>query len=192
VETTLYNTIMALGLSHVNKVHLNSVSTRALVALDHLGGAAMDRYLLESLLQPTREVITLQQLTCPGELLDERLFRLKRALEEIPRMKAEHGVSRKVKKVVQVLQDHRERKLEKSDYQAIIFVQQRHIASGLTFLLNQDPDLDWISARTLVGHGSHRLTAVDNHDFKRQQAIVADFRAGLFNVLISTSVAKRV
>ncbi len=188
--TRLFADIMALGLVKVGKEHLDKVGTKAIVALEVLGEVAMDRYLLESLLSPTKDIIMLHEMTSSDGRLDGRLLQLRDLLEARTVMEDEPIFSRKILSLVESLQYHRSQNLEKSDYQAIIFVQQRHIASNLSFLLHKIPDIPWISARTLVGHGSHGRIALEEQDFKRQEAIVADFRAGVFNVLISTSVGE--
>ncbi len=121
-------------------------------------------------------------------------------------------VSKKVERLAQVLSDHHDaaviaavakRKHDLIDleedisglatFQCIIFVQERHIAFTLAWMLQRMPQVQrWISVRTLVGHGgaTHKNIGEIGESSKNQRDVVRDFKNKHFNVLVSTSVGE--
>lgn len=94
----------------------------------------------------------------------------------------------KLQLLVQVLEANRS-----EDFSAIIFVEQRQIASTLAWLLPLVPELqNWIKADALVGHGGSGGPSFEGSGMAHaaQRSIVRNFRAGLTNLVIATSVAE--
>ncbi|GAA5979150.1 hypothetical protein JCM10908_002820 [Rhodotorula pacifica] len=88
---------------------------------------------------------------------------------------------------------------DKRDFGAIIFVEQRVHAVRLVRILQAVPDLaTWLRPASLVGHGRGGWKETDQAErerrlemeVKEQQAIVAKFRTGDYNVLVATKVAE--
>lgn len=79
------------------------------------------------------------------------------------------------------------------DFSAIIFVEQRQIATTLAWLLPMVPQLrDWVKAGALVGHGDTGGPSFEGNGMAHstQRSIVRDFREGNTNLVIATSVAE--
>lgn len=91
---------------------------------------------------------------------------------------------------------------DRSDFHAIIFVQQRQHTQILAEIVARDPALaDWLRPACLVGHGGgngNGNSGMPDDDFisekgmgmksKEQQAVVSKFRTGEFNLLFATQV----
>ncbi|KAG9098281.1 Dicer-like protein 1 [Ceratobasidium sp. UAMH 11750] len=80
-----------------------------------------------------------------------------------------------------------------SNFSAIIFVEQRQVASVLAWLLPKVPQLrPWVKAAALVGHGDTGGPTFQGSGMAHaaQRAIVQDFRKGETNLVIATSVAE--
>jgi ERCC4-related helicase len=98
----------------------------------------------------------------------------------------------KIGKLVQILTQYRRSSVaslnESTGFQCIIFVVQRHIAFGLSWMLERVDELkSWLKIKTLVGHGSRKSLEGQSQDFKQQQDTVKEFKDGKYNVLISTA-----
>jgi endoribonuclease Dicer len=197
----VFQQIQRLGLVKISNVDVEVVLKKSLAALEAVGPAGMDHYLLHSLLEPVRTMILRSELAVSSPEPEPEVYQLHGILqaqhhEDKDELEIDR-TSHKVQRLAKVLQSHHDRAVIASapnptTYQAIIFVQQRHIASALAHLLNHLRIVStWVSAKTLVGHGTFRSSGVDvAQDFKRQQDIVSAFRKGEFNVLISTSVGE--
>ncbi|KAG9094888.1 Dicer-like protein 1 [Ceratobasidium sp. UAMH 11750] len=80
-----------------------------------------------------------------------------------------------------------------SDFSAMIFVEQRQVASVLAWLLPKVPQLrPWVKAAALVGHGDTGGPTFEGSGMAHaaQRAIVQEFRNGETNLVIATSVAE--
>ncbi|KAG9105154.1 Dicer-like protein 1, partial [Ceratobasidium sp. 392] len=78
-------------------------------------------------------------------------------------------------------------------FSAIIFVEQRQIASVLAWLLPKLPQLrTWLKTAALVGHGDTGGPTFEGSGMAHsaQRATVQDFRKGETNLVIATSVAE--
>lgn len=80
-------------------------------------------------------------------------------------------------------------------FQGIIFTEQRHIAAVLAWILKRVSSLkDWLKPAALMGHGlSATRFAAESGDgmrFRHQRETVANFRAGVLNLLVATNVAE--
>lgn len=174
------------------KLQWSKIKTRARVALTGLGPLGMDLYLLKQLQEPVREIINDAKLgySLAPEIdrkLAQELYDMLDPLElDIGTSISLDSVSPKVQALVKVLSKYHAAATEESEFQVIIFVQQRHIAFGLAELLEKlDEVSSWIKVRTLVGHGSSDSVAV-GQAFNEQKKLVRDFREQKFNVLICT------
>ncbi|GJN87852.1 hypothetical protein Rhopal_000807-T1 [Rhodotorula paludigena] len=118
------------------------------------------------------------------------------ALDDLARVSvARHELSPKVGALIECLETYRDEPL----FHAIIFVEQRHHAAILSALLARVPSLQtWVRPAALVGHGRQgwaRMAGASSETeigmaVKEQQAIVAAFRAGEYNLLVATRVAE--
>ncbi len=112
-------------------------------------------------------------------------------------MLSEDDVSDKVIRLGNILDGHR-RALGSANgtqarFQAIIFVQRRHLGRSLAGLLPRLGSLStWVTSRSLLGHGGQAYPGgvQSGQLFKDQERIVAEFRKGSFNILVATSVAE--
>ncbi|KAG8732492.1 Dicer-like protein 1 [Ceratobasidium sp. 423] len=94
----------------------------------------------------------------------------------------------KLKFLISVLEANRT-----EDFSALIFVEQRQVASTLAWLLPLVPELqDWIKAAPLVGHGDGSRAGFEGSGMAHatQRSIVREFRSGAKNLVIATSVAE--
>ncbi len=84
---------------------------------------------------------------------------------------------------------------EQEGFQGIIFTDQRHVATILSWVLQRLPETrGWIRCAPLTGHGISggryaELSGAGMH-FKRQHDIVAQFRNGSLNLVVATDVAE--
>ncbi|KAF8610458.1 hypothetical protein BDV93DRAFT_430981 [Ceratobasidium sp. AG-I] len=79
------------------------------------------------------------------------------------------------------------------DFNAIIFVEQRQVATILAWLLPLIPALQgWLKAAALVGHGETGGATFEGSGMAHaaQRSIVQDFRSGATNLVIATAVAE--
>ncbi|KAI5116563.1 hypothetical protein M0805_001548 [Coniferiporia weirii] len=96
-------------------------------------------------------------------------------------------LSPKLRALINVLVEHR-----CDDFQGIIFVDQRQVASVLSWVLHHVAETkDWIRCGGLTGHGE----ATNGENLKgmsvsAQKEIVKLFRTGELNLLVATSVAE--
>ncbi|KAJ1310059.1 hypothetical protein OPQ81_006811 [Rhizoctonia solani] len=94
----------------------------------------------------------------------------------------------KLKSLISILEANRT-----EDFSALIFVEQRQVASTLAWLLPLVPSLrDWVKAAALVGHGDGSRLGFEGSGMAHtaQRSIVRDFRSGKINLVIATSVAE--
>ncbi|CAE6519845.1 unnamed protein product [Rhizoctonia solani] len=94
----------------------------------------------------------------------------------------------KLKYLISVLEANRT-----EDFSALVFVEQRQVASTLAWLLPLVPELrDWIKAAPLVGHGDGSRAGFEGSGMAHttQRSIVREFRSGAINLVIATSVAE--
>lgn len=90
--------------------------------------------------------------------------------------------------LIKILQAH-----SSSDFNAIIFVEQRQVATILAWLLPLIPALQgWLKAAALVGHGETGGATFEGSGMAHaaQRSIVQDFRSGATNLVIATAVAE--
>ncbi|KAA1477124.1 hypothetical protein DENSPDRAFT_571422 [Dentipellis sp. KUC8613] len=79
----------------------------------------------------------------------------------------------------------------KPEFQAIVFVDQRHIAATLAKVISRIPQLkDTIRCSECVGHGNDDFGAYDGMGDSKQREVVRAFRSGKLNLLIATPVAE--
>ncbi|QRV86430.1 endoribonuclease Dicer [Ceratobasidium sp. AG-Ba] len=105
---------------------------------------------------------------------------------DLPRMQS--WFTPKLFKLIQVLEAN-----NGADFSAMIFVEQRQIASVLAWLLPKVPQLkSWVKAAALVGHGDTGGPTYEGSGMAHaaQRAIVHEFREGKTNLVIATSVAE--
>lgn len=180
----------------LGKLAWPKIKLKARVALAGLGPLGMDLYLVKQLQEPVREVVREAKLglTLPHDVdwqLAKKLFSILDPLDvDIGSSVSLDALSPKFRQLVATLTKHHRAGIaeeeEDSQFQAIIFVTQRHIAFGLADLLEKLDELSgWIKVKTLVGHGSNDYVA-GGQAFNEQKRLVRDFRDGKFNVLIST------
>ncbi|KAJ9109197.1 hypothetical protein QFC21_000526 [Naganishia friedmannii] len=177
----------------------SKIRTRAQVAMVDLGPLGMDLYLVKQLQEPIKTLVREAKLGFSLSLdidwnLVKQLYRLLAHINvELDSSVSAAFVSPKLRQLVQVLSTHHhasDEANEESDFQAIIFVTQRHIAFGLAELLQKlEGVCKWIQVRSLIGHGSTGGIA-GGQSLNEQKRLVKDFKDGKFNVLISTSVGE--
>lgn len=198
-NTELYGELDKLPLDWtLGKLEWPKIKLRARVALEGLGPLGMDLYLVRQLQEPVREVVDLAKkgLTLPSDVdrkLATKLYNILDPIDvNIGASVPLEALSPKFRELVATLTKyHRaavteEEEEEASQFQAIIFATQRHIAFGLAELLGKLDDLaGWIKVKTLVGHGTNDYVA-GGQAFNEQKRLVRDFRDGKFNVLVST------
>ncbi|KAF8682784.1 Dicer dimerization domain [Rhizoctonia solani] len=94
----------------------------------------------------------------------------------------------KLKILISILEANRA-----DDFSALIFVEQRQVASALAWLLPLVPELrDWVKAAALVGHGDGSRAGFEGSGMAHaaQRSTVRNFRSGSINLVIATSVAE--
>ncbi|KAJ9125519.1 hypothetical protein QFC22_000480 [Naganishia vaughanmartiniae] len=177
----------------------SKIKTRAQVAMVGLGPLGMDLYLVKQLQEPIKTLVREAKLGFSLSLavdwnLVKQLYRLLAPINvELDSSVSPEFVSPKLRQLVQVLSTHHhasDEENEGSDFQAIVFVTQRHIAFGLAELLQKLEGVgNWIQVRSLIGHGAIGGIA-GGQSLGEQKRLVKDFKDGKFNVLISTSVGE--
>jgi endoribonuclease Dicer len=196
-NTELYGALDALPLDWtLGKLAWSKIKLRASVALVGLGPMGMDLYLVKQLQGPVREIVREVKLGFPVPVdvdwkIAKELFGILDPLDvDIGSSISLDLLSPKFQKLVETITKYHRAGIaeeeEDSQFQAIIFATQRHIAFGLAELLGKIDELSgWIKVRTLVGHGTNDYVA-GGQAFNEQKRLVQDFRDGKFNVLIST------
>lgn len=96
-------------------------------------------------------------------------------------------LSPKLRVLVSILTERRS-----SSFQGIVFVEQRQVAATLAWILPRVPELrGWIATGALIGHGIKRgVGSGQGMEDKKQRDTLNSFRAGITNLLISTSVGE--
>lgn len=98
-------------------------------------------------------------------------------------------ISDKVKSLIGILMKYRNDALSQgSGWSAIIFVEQRLVALGLSHLLSTISSLDWLRVSPFMGAGRNFGEINFNEDVQRE--ILKKFRTNEVNLLVSTSVAE--
>lgn len=104
----------------------------------------------------------------------------------------ESWLSPKMLKLVELLQ----RAKNRTDiFQGIIFIEQRSIASTVSWMLSRIPSLhDWITTGVVMGHGTTNSAStkkvMDGMQFKLQHEVIEKFRKHEINLLVATNVAE--
>lgn len=99
-------------------------------------------------------------------------------------------ISPKVKSLIEVLLS-----AKSPNFQGMIFAEQRHVTATLAWLLNRISALTgWLKSAFIVGHGTAGNNAAslrgEGMQFQHQANTVKQFREGVYNLLIATSVAE--
>ena len=95
-------------------------------------------------------------------------------------------LSPKLHRLVSVLLENRS-----ADFQGIIFVEQRQVATTLAWILPRIPELrGWIKAGPLIGHSSGSSAKSQGMVDKKQRELLKMFRNRECNLLVSTSVGE--
>jgi len=97
-----------------------------------------------------------------------------------------HILSPKVIKLVQILDCFQK---HSDEFCGIVFVERRHTANVLHYLMQEIGTLRFVKSGVLVGHGSSEEGDVQMK-FKEQNKIINSFRDGKINLLIATNVAE--
>ncbi|CAG8634049.1 16813_t:CDS:2 [Funneliformis mosseae] len=95
-------------------------------------------------------------------------------------------LSPKVIKLIKVLDCFQK---QSDEFCGIVFVERRHTANVLHYLLEEIGTLDFIKSDVLVGHGSSEEGDLQMK-FKKQNKTINSFRDGKINLLIATNVAE--
>ncbi|RGB34312.1 hypothetical protein C1646_653906 [Rhizophagus diaphanus] len=132
-----------------------------------------DMELLEALLK--EEKVLMQKVTT---IIDKWVFQKPRC---DPSM-----LSPKVIKLLQILDCFKD---EVDNFCGIVFVERRHTANVLNYLLGEISGLDFIKSDVLVGHGTSEEGDIQMK-FKDQNRTIRAFRDGKINLLIATNVAE--
>ncbi|KDQ21886.1 hypothetical protein BOTBODRAFT_26294 [Botryobasidium botryosum FD-172 SS1] len=205
---SLQSHLGTVGLSTVKALRARDLELRCETALTMLGPYGADYFLfhqlerrvmdlrltdhqtaLESLNHMHVDGLPLSEVDTNGYIAIQRVIDAHRHRFELPL--SNDWISPKVQTLVSILTS------AKSDsFHGIIFVEQRHIAVALAWLLSRVPELqEWLHPVALVGHGA---TASSNHGpaaaggitLKLQNEAVQGFRTGKYNLLVATSVAE--
>ena len=193
----LHDALIEMGFRGTADTPWDSIAVKADVSRKVLGPAGID-YFLGQLYDKPIEMIIRAASNRP-DTSDRQLSIMKQAHQAIKQTEASLPTSlsvsalpNKICKLVQILIQYRESALAAlntdAGFQCIIFVVQRHIAFGLSWMLERVEDLkSWLKIKTLVGHGSRKCLEGQSQDFKQQQETVKEFKDGKYNVLISTA-----
>ncbi|CAE6348170.1 unnamed protein product [Rhizoctonia solani] len=118
----------------------------------------------------------------------EHLERIQQRAKELDKPRMLSWFTPKLKILISILEANRA-----EDFSALIFVEQRQVASALAWLLPLVPELrDWVKAAVLVGHGDGSRAGFEGSGMAHaaQRSTVSDFRSGSINLVIATSVAE--
>lgn len=129
--------------------------------------------LLEALLK--EEKVLMQKVTT---IIDKWVFQKPRC---DPSM-----LSPKVIKLLQILDCFKD---QADNFCGIVFVERRHTANVLNYLLGEISGLEFIKSDVLVGHGTSEEGDIQMK-FKDQNRTIRAFRDGKINLLIATNVAE--
>lgn len=193
----LHDSLMTIGFKGTADTPWESIAVKADVSRQVLGPIGVDYFLGQLYAKPIEMVIraaSYASSTTPDQLnvLRKAHEAIKRSEASLPTSLSASALPNKICKLVQILTQYRASSLEAlnedAGFQCIIFVVQRHIAFGLSWMLERVEDLkSWLKIKTLVGHGSRKCLEGQSQDFKQQQDTVKEFKDGKYNVLISTS-----
>jgi endoribonuclease Dicer len=193
----LYTSLMAMDFVGTTDTPWQSIVSKADVARSVLGPVGVNYFLVQLFAKPVEMELRAASFTL--RMPEEQLAVLKRASKVItsvnnslPTSLSREDLPNKVSKLVQILSRYRESSdaamNEEAGFQCIIFVVQRHIAFGLSWMLERVEELkSWLKIKTLVGHGIRKSLEGQSQDFKQQQDTVKEFKDGKYNVLISTA-----
>lgn len=98
-------------------------------------------------------------------------------------------LSPKVIQLIEILTCFKEHNESGQAFCGIVFVERRHTANVLNFLMKEIGTLDFIKSGVLVGHGTNENGDI-NMRFKEQNKTIDEFRKGQINLLIATNVAE--
>nr|CAG8438547.1 9096_t:CDS:2 [Entrophospora candida] len=98
-------------------------------------------------------------------------------------------LSPKVIQLIEILACFKEHNGTEKNFCGIVFVERRHTANVLNFLIKEIGVLDFIKSAVLVGHGTNENGDI-NMRFKEQNKTIEEFRKGQINLLIATNVAE--
>lgn len=197
--STLYRALQEMEFEGVEDASWDSIQTKAIKALQVLGQLGQDYFLSQLYGAPVEKLVRSAAFTL--STTPEKLVELEKAHEIIQRVEGAFPqtlhldeLSPKVFKLVDILNQYRinSARATSSDsdagFQCIVFVTQRHIAFGLTWMLERVDSLKgWLKIKALVGHGTKSSLEGQSQDFKKQQDTVKDFKNGKYNILISTA-----
>ncbi|CAE6427526.1 unnamed protein product [Rhizoctonia solani] len=119
---------------------------------------------------------------------NENLARIQERVKNLDKSQMLSWFTPKLKILISILEANRT-----EDFSALIFVEQRQVASTLAWLLPLVPELrDWVKAAALVGHGDGSRAGFEGSGMAHaaQRSIVRNFRSGSVNLVIATSVAE--
>lgn len=125
------------------------------VVMQTLGNLACDIYIcnwLKSLCDPTATKESLRKIRASGRIPEVAKLanKMERHLQKMPYFQLGH-VSDKVKVLINLLTKYE----TKRDFHAIVFVQQRHHAQALAFILGKSQSLQrFLRPEHFVGHGA--------------------------------------
>jgi endoribonuclease Dicer len=208
--TSLWDDVMNAKLWNTRGLNLSEVETKYTVAFDALGPLGADHYLFSYLerrvneIQNTHVGIALnlmavangsaQPPSAPAKGLQEvqRLLEVYRPIfgVAIPTINIS-WLSPKVLTLAELLLS-----VQSESFQGIVFVEQRHVTTALSWLLSGISALnEWLKCAPFVGHGTNSSSNIEalgsrGMTFKLQNDVVKSFRDSEFNLLIATSVAE--